>query len=45
MPFGKPSKPTMPAQAGWVCPKCGNVYSPRTWECSECNGPKRNIIR
>jgi hypothetical protein len=22
---------------GWVCPKCGNVYSPTHWECSRCN--------
>jgi hypothetical protein len=34
-----------PTQQGWVCPKCGNVYSPRAFECSTCNGPRREIIR
>lgn len=23
---------------GWVCPKCGSVYSPSTNECWRCNG-------
>lgn len=23
---------------GWVCPKCGSVYSPSTSECWRCNG-------
>jgi len=27
----------IPAQSGWACPKCGNVYSPRTFECAKCN--------
>lgn len=27
---------------GWVCPKCGYVYSPFTAECDRCNGA--NII-
>lgn len=22
---------------GWICPKCGNVYSPQTTECYNCN--------
>lgn len=25
------------AQKGWVCPKCGRVYSPSTQECFYCN--------
>lgn len=24
-------------QKGWVCPKCGNIYSPMTPECYRCN--------
>lgn len=24
-------------QKGWVCPKCGRVYSPLTQECLYCN--------
>ena len=23
--------------AGWICPKCGRVYSPQTAECWWCN--------
>ena len=22
---------------GWICPKCGSVYSPMTTECYKCN--------
>ena len=24
---------------GWVCPKCGGVYSPTTTECYRCSPP------
>lgn len=26
-------------QEGWVCPKCGSVYSPYTHECIRCSAP------
>lgn len=29
-------------EQGWVCPKCGRVFSPRTYECHYCNNPKIN---
>ena len=22
---------------GWICPKCGSVYGPHTYECIRCN--------
>jgi hypothetical protein len=22
---------------GWICPKCGRVYSPSWFQCSHCN--------
>jgi hypothetical protein len=28
---------------GWVCPKCGSVYSPSTSECWRCNGSEITI--
>lgn len=28
---------------GWVCPKCGHVYSPSTPECWTCNAPSTTI--
>lgn len=28
----------MESLTGWVCPKCGKVYSPFMPECSHCNG-------
>jgi len=24
-------------KSGWICPKCGKVYSPDWPECSPCN--------
>ena len=24
-------------EQGWICPKCGRVFSPRTYECHYCN--------
>lgn len=27
---------------GWICPKCGRVYSPNTTECPKCNNLKCN---
>lgn len=26
------------APQGWVCPKCGRVYSPNTFMCYYCGG-------
>ena len=28
---------------GWVCPKCGYVFSPNTSECPYCNGHTNTI--
>ena len=28
---------------GWVCPKCGRVYSPFTSMCNYCNGESRTF--
>ena len=25
---------------GWICPRCGKVFSPDTEECSYCNAEK-----
>lgn len=30
--------------SGWVCPKCGNVYSPFIPECANCNKNIQPII-
>lgn len=32
-----------PLSSGWVCPKCGNVYSPTTQECYMCNIQKEGV--
>lgn len=28
---------TMTKREGWVCPKCGRVWSPTWFECQPCN--------
>lgn len=28
---------TIPPNTGWMCPKCGRVYSPWCYECTHCN--------
>ena len=32
------------APQGWVCPKCGRVYSPSTPMCWYCGGGRGSII-
>ena len=34
--------PTWGAQ-GWICPKCGRVYSPNTSMCPYCNGQTKTF--
>lgn len=29
-------------RSGWVCPKCGRVFSPDTFECWYCNGREKS---
>ena len=36
------SEMQMSQQAGWVCPRCGNVYAPWVWQCDRCNAT-RNV--
>lgn len=31
-------------QEGWVCPKCGRVFSPSVTECSYCNSNKYTVV-
>lgn len=35
---------TYPTNKGWVCPKCGAVYSPSVLICYNCSPQKANII-
>jgi len=30
-------------QQGWICPKCGRVFSPSVTECSYCNSQTYTI--
>lgn len=30
-----------PNNTGWICPKCGNVYSQTCIECLNCNKEKK----
>ena len=27
------------AQFGWICPRCGQVWSPHIWMCTSCKPP------
>ena len=29
-------------RSGWICPKCGRVFSPDTFECWYCNGREKS---
>ena len=29
---------------GWVCPKCGKVYSPSVTECVDCNDGNTQVV-
>lgn len=31
--------PAVTYLSGWVCPKCGSVYSPSTMSCPRCSEP------
>lgn len=33
----------MARQEGWICPKCGKVYSPSVDNCSSCNGGGKQV--
>lgn len=30
---------------GWVCPKCGRVWSPDTNQCMPCNSKLADVMR
>ena len=32
------------APQGWVCPKCGRVYSPTTFMCYYCGGEEKTTV-
>ena len=34
----EPSPSVEPLNYGWICPKCGRVYSPSTNQCFHCGG-------
>ena len=40
MNYWNPGNPYLPlgTPQGWVCPKCGRVYSPMTPTCFHCGG-------
>lgn len=37
--FKEKSDFTLVHQYGWVCPRCGNVYSPSITFCPRCSKP------
>lgn len=45
MSFGRGPQIPEGAAVGWVCPRCGSVWAPRTPSCFTCNKPKKEIIR
>lgn len=43
-PFLTSQTPYGYSQIGWICPKCGKVFSPDQKECSYCNGTSLWIV-